>query len=151
MTLAELRTKADAKLAQFWTVLVQKQTAYHAKHGKFFQLLASPETPVVDGVDSTFTVRNPSDEKYVVDVDFPWTDLVPFNIQVSEYVSNTQGFVASVVVELPNGRKFTRSRSYELQPDLVTNPDPGNPDTEVRTSQNPVQVDSGWSEITNDE
>lgn len=123
MTLAELRDKADARLATFWTALVAKEEAYFAKHGKYFQLLLTPETNVVDGVDSDFTVRHPSDEVHVVDVDFPWASKIPFNIRVDEWVGpNGNGFRAVAQVELPNGRKFTRSRDSD-------------------------NVDSGWNEI----
>ena len=111
MTLAQLRDKADAKLVQFWQLLTQKQDAYFAKHGKYFQLLVSPETAVVDGADSTFTVRKPSDERFVVDVDFPWTDKVPFTIKVDEWVGETKGYTATVTVELPNGDRYIRSRN----------------------------------------
>ena len=122
MTLAELRDKADAKLVTFWQLLTAKQDAYFAKHGKYFQLLVSPETKVVDGADSDFTLRHPSDEPYQVDVDFPWTDKIPFNIRVDEWVGADKGYTAVVEVELPDGRRFTRSR-------------------------NSKNVDSGWSEI----
>lgn len=74
-------------------------------------MLVSPETPVVDGADSTFTVRKPSDEKFVVDVEFPWTDKIPFNIRVDEWVGHDKGYVATAQVELPDGRKFQRSRN----------------------------------------
>ena len=146
MTLQELRDKADAKLVQFWQLLTQKQDAYFAKHGKYFQLLVSPETAVVDGADSTFTVRKPGDEKFAVDVNFPWTDKVPFTIKVDEWVKvDRAGYKATVVVELPSGDKYTRSRSYETVPDTYDNTDPENP---VAISHDPVQVDSGWSQVT---
>lgn len=123
MTLAELRDKADAKLATFWTALVAKEEAYFAKHGKYFQLLVTPETNVVDGVDNDFTARHPSDEVHVVDVDFNFASQVPFNIEVHEWVGREgSGFKAVAQVELPDGRKFTRSRDSD-------------------------NVDSGWGEI----
>ena len=122
MTLAELRDKADARLATFWTALVTKEEAYFAKHGKYFQLLVTPETNVVDGLDSDFTVRHPSDEVHIVDVDFAFATKIPFNIQVHEWVGEDKGFTAIAQVELPDGRKFQRSR-------------------------NSKNVDSGWNEI----
>ena len=122
MTLAELRDKADAKLATFWSALVTKEEAYFAKHGKYFQLLVTPETNVVDGEDSDFTVRHPSDEPYQLDVDFAWASQIPFNIQVHEWVGADKGFTAIAQVELPNGRKFKRSRNSKNE-------------------------DSGWNEI----
>jgi len=111
MTLAELRDKADAKLVQFWQLLTTKQDAYFAKHGKYFQLLVSPTDSVVDGVDSDFTVRHPSDEPYQVDVDFPWTDKIPFQIEVHEWVGDDKGYTAYVTIELPNGDIYKRSRN----------------------------------------
>lgn len=111
MTLAELRDKADAKLATFWTALVAKQNAYFAKHGKYFQLLVSPTSDVVDGVDSDFTVRHPSDEMFAVDVDFLSATKIPFNIQVHEWVGADKGFTAIVQVKLPNGDVYMRSRN----------------------------------------
>ncbi len=111
MTLAKLRDKADTKLAQLWAVLVTKEEAYYAKHGKYFQLLVTPETSVVDGVDSDFTARHPSDEPHQVDVYFAWATKIPFNIQVHEWVGEDKGFTAIAQVELPNGRKFQRSRN----------------------------------------
>ena len=110
MTLTELRDKANAKLTVFWTVLVAKQDAYFAKYGKYFQLLVSPETPVVDGVDSDFILRHPSDEKYLVDVVFPWSDKIPFQIEVTEWTGSSKGFEAKVTVELPNGDVYKRER-----------------------------------------
>lgn len=111
-TLKQIRQKADAKLADFWSVLTTKQDAYFAKHGRYFQLLISPDTSVIDGVDSSFTKRTPTDERFVVDVDFPWTDKIPFQIEVHEWVGNgdDKGYKAIVWVELADGRIFTRNR-----------------------------------------
>ena len=112
-TLKQVRDKADAKLVQFWQLLQEKQDNYYAKHGKYFQLLVYPETKVADGIDSDFTLRKPSDEKFALDVNFPWTDKVPFQIKVDEWVGpNGAGYQASVFVEW-NGRTFTRSRDSD--------------------------------------
>lgn len=111
MTLAELRTKADAKLAVFWDTLVSKQEVYFAKHGKYFQLLVTPNTSVVDGVDSDFTLRHPSDAKFVIDIEVPIATKIPFNIEVHEWVGADKGFTAFATVELPDGRRFRRSRN----------------------------------------
>lgn len=123
MTLATLRDKADARLATFWSALVTKEEAYFAKHGKYFQLLVTPETPVVDGLDSDATVRHPSDEPFTVDVDWAFASKIPFNLRVDEWVGpNGNGFKATAQVKLPDGRKFTRSRDSD-------------------------NVDSGWNEL----
>lgn len=124
MTLNQLRTKADTKLTEFWQLLSAKQDNYFAKHGKYFQLLVTD--PVVDGADTTFQVRKPNDEKHAVDVDFEFNSPVPFAISVDEWVGKTIGYSATATVELPNGRKFTRTH--------YNNGD-----------------DTGWSEVTEEE
>lgn len=109
MTLTQLRDKANIVLTNFWQLLVQKQEAYHAKHGKYFQLLVTDR--VVDGVDTTFEVRKPNDELHPVDVDFEFNSPVPFQIQVDEWGRyEARGYSATATVELPDGRKFTRTR-----------------------------------------
>lgn len=144
MTLAELRDKADAKLATFWTLLVSKQNAYYANHGKFFQLLVTPSNTVIDGVDTDFTDNAPSDEPHVIDRDFAFAEKIPFNIRVDEWVAqDRQGFRATVVVELLSGERYTRNRSYETVPDVCVT----DGDNTVCTPQAPIQVDSGWSQI----
>ena len=109
MTLKQLRDKANAKLTEFWQLLSARQDAYHAKHGKYFQLLVTDR--VVDGADTTFVVRKPNDEKHAVDVDFEFNSPVPFQISVDEWVNKGgAGYSATATIELPNGRKFTRTR-----------------------------------------
>jgi len=108
MTLQSLKTKANTKLGEFWDLLLPKQEAYFLKHGKCFQLLVT--SPVVDGADTTFVVTKPNDEKHAVDVDFTFNSPVPFQISVDEWVGNETGFSITATVELPDGRKFKRSR-----------------------------------------
>lgn len=112
MTLAALKTKADAKLEDFWSALKTKQKAYYAKHNKYFQLLITPETVVVDGVDSDFTKRSPSDEKHVTDVDFSFTSKIPFQIEVHEWVGEKDniGYEAHVKVKVGEDT-YCRSRN----------------------------------------
>lgn len=110
-TLKQIRDKADTQLAKFWVRLQQKQDAYFAKHGKYFQLLVSPENAVIDGVDSNFLVRTPSDEKFVLDRDFSFTEKVPFQIVVDEWVGKENaGYKATVYIQIADGRVFSRSR-----------------------------------------
>lgn len=137
MTLAELRDKADARLATFWTALVTKEQAYFAKHGRYFGFNWSPSLEVVDGVDTDFVLNPPSRFFVAEDVVFPATQ-VPFQIQVTRHegpqimdtqdgvVTNPQGgespnmidphkghgFTATVRVKLPNGDVYTRSKGY---------------------------------------
>lgn len=120
MTLTQLRNKADAVLANFWVELQAKQDAYFAKHGKYFQLLITDD--VVDGVDTAFMVRTPNDELHAIDVDFTFNSPVPFSISVDEWVGDTRGYSATATVQLPDGRKFRRSRDIN-------------------------NVDSGWNEV----
>lgn len=110
MTLKQLREKADAKLSEFWILLQTKQDAYFAKNGKYFQLLVTD--PVVDGVDTIWELRTPSDEKRAIDVDFQFNSPIPFQIQVDEWVGegNDIGYKATATVELLDGRIFKRSR-----------------------------------------
>jgi len=100
MTLAELKQKADPVLVDFWTALKTKQNAYFTKHGKYFQLLVSPTEDVVDGANSDFTVRKPSDEKYEVDVSFSWATKIPFQIEVHEWVGEDKGYTAIVTAKI---------------------------------------------------
>lgn len=110
MTLLELKNKADPILANFWSALTQKQDTYFAKHGKYFQLLITPNTSVVDGVDSDFTVRKPSDELHVIDVNFTWATKIPFQIEVHEWLGkDTVGYEA-VVTAVVGGNKYQRRR-----------------------------------------
>lgn len=111
MTLTELRNKADAKLATFWAKLQVKQDAYFAKHGKYFQVLFSPIPSVIDGVDTPWELRNPTDEAFIQDVELPSSDTVPYQIQVTEWTGDTPGYEAAVWVQLPNGRQFERRRN----------------------------------------
>lgn len=107
MTLQQLKTKANAKLTDFWGALSTKQDAYYAKHGKYFQLIVT--SPVVDGADTTFEVIHPNDEKHLADVDFDFASPIPFQIKVDEWVGDGQGYSATAIVELPNGDKYTRT------------------------------------------
>ena len=122
MTPLQLRNKADAVLANFWTELQAKQNAYFTKHNKYFQLLITDD--VVDGVDTTFMIHKPNDELHPTDVDFTFNSPIPFSISVDEWVGETRGYSATVTVQLPDGRKFRRSRDIN-------------------------SIDSGWYEVVN--
>lgn len=123
-TLKQIRDRADIKLAQFWQLLTEKQNAYYQKHGKYFQLLVTGGREVGSSEEYNFTPNLPDDEKYAIDVDFPWTEKIPFQIQVDEWVGEDKGYTAIVTVDW-NGRTFTRSR-------------------------NSKQEDSGWLEIVDE-
>lgn len=155
MTLAELKTKADAKLVDFWNALLVRQEAYRLKHDNYFQLLVTD--PVVDGADTTWVVRYASDQPQVMrdDVQFEFNSPVPFQIEVNVWGTKpSRGFRATAVVELPDGRKFTRSRSYtdtrERKRDIIS----GSLETNdivygdwYLTGADPVIETSAWAEV----
>ena len=130
MTLAELKTKADAKLVTFWGVLTTKEDAYFAKHGRYFGFNWSPSMEVVDGVDTDFVLNPPSRFFEAAAVSFPATT-VPFQIQVICHDGPLgKGFTATVRVKLPNGDVYMRSKGYgahgedrawyKYSPDVIT-------------------------------
>lgn len=110
--LNQLQQNADAKLAQFWQVLTEKQNNYYQKHGEYFQLLVSPvsSTTIKEGTDDIFITRHPSDGKFLADIQFSWADTVPFQIEVHAYDGpNGKGYLAVVTVYY-NDRIFRRER-----------------------------------------
>ena len=123
MTLLEFKQKADLILIDFWKELSLKQDAYFAKHGKYFQLLISPSSKVLDGLDSSFITISPNDEKYLLDMSFSWVSKIPFQISVDEWVGETKGYSATATVII-NGKTYQRTR------DINKN-------------------DTGWNEATN--
>jgi len=152
MTLTELRNKADAKLLEFWDALIVKQEKYYLKHNKFFQLLVTD--PVVDGADTTWELRTPNDEKHAIDVDFSFNSPVPFSISVDEWVGGDTGFSATATVELPDGRKFTRSRSAVpvVQEAVYDNTDIDNPVLVTPKAVTDWTINTtAWSEVIEQE
>ena len=112
MILLEYKQKANAILVNFWGALKTKQDAYFAKHGKYFQLLISPNSDVVDGVDSDYIIVNPSDEKHLADMEFLWVTKIPFQISVDEWVGETVGYSATVTAFV-NGKRYKRRRDSD--------------------------------------
>ena len=109
MNLSSLKTKANSKLSDFWDALSVRQEAYHLKHDNYFQLIVG--SPVKDGVDSTFELKHPSDQVFQTDVNFAFNSPIPFQIRVDVWGNKmAKGYKVTVVVELLDGRKFTRSR-----------------------------------------
>lgn len=128
MTLAELQTKANTVLADFWSALKTREDAYFVKHGRYFQLLASPAIVVSDGTDSTFTTSLPAYEVDSADIAFTYSSPVPFRIAVHQWVdpkNNRVGYTGMVFVKLLDGRVFWRKR-------------------------NNFNEDTGWSELESD-
>lgn len=121
-SLAQIRTKADEKLTTFWQALSSRQDVYFAKHGKYFQLLVT--APVVDGADTAWELRTPSDELHALDVGFTFNSPIPFSISVDEWVGDTVGYSVTATIKLLDGRIFSRKRDSN-------------------------QVDSDWFEVLN--
>ena len=151
MTLNQLKTKANAKLVDFCDALQPKQEKYVLKHDKCFQLLAT--NPVVDGVDTTWEIRKPNDELHAIDVDFEFNSPVPFKISVDEWVGKTVGFSITATIELPDGRKFTRSRSAvpTVVEATVDYTDKDNPIELTPKSVSEWTIETtAWSEVINE-
>lgn len=112
-TLKEVQDKADAKLVQFWQELQTRQTNYHNNHGKYFQLLVTGGRGVENGEEHDFTLRPASDEPFIADIDFTWTEQLPFEIRVDEWAGTIdKGYTATVWVEF-TGTIYSRSRDSE--------------------------------------
>lgn len=112
MTLAQLRDKANAKLADMWPVIQAKEDAYFANHGRYFGLNWSPALEVVDGVDTTLTLDHPTVEHVAADVTF--SETVPYQIQIfrmSQY--DNEYYHVYVRVKLPNGDVWQRDRKQD--------------------------------------
>ncbi len=84
-TLKQVRDKANAKLTTFWQALSTRQDVYFTKHSKYFQLLVGSNL-TLDGADTVFSVVSPSDELHTIDIDYQWSDSLPFQIEVHEWV-----------------------------------------------------------------
>ncbi len=113
MNLNQLKNKANTKLQEFWNALLIRQEAYRLRHDNYFQLLVTD--PVIDGVDTAWVLKHPTDqtEDRKLNVGFEFNSPVPFQISVDAWGTEpSRGFSATATVELPNGRRFRRSRSY---------------------------------------
>lgn len=113
MTLAEIRTKVDNWLADKWVnVIVPKEEAYFAKHGRYFGMNWSPSTEVVDGVDTPFVFNQPSRFFVAEDALFSVPD-IPFQIQIICHDGPTgKGFTGKARVKLLNGDVYMRWQGY---------------------------------------
>lgn len=108
-TLTQVKDKANAKLATFWSALQGRQDAYFLKHSKYFQLIAGSDI-TLDGADTAFAVISPSDELHTVDIDYAWSDTVPFRIEIHEWVSGTDRGYKGVVTVNYHGTLYRRER-----------------------------------------
>ena len=154
MTIKELRTKADAKLVEFWDLLLPNQEAYLLKHNKCFQLLVTD--PVVDGSGIVWEIRKPNDEKRAIDVNFEFNSPVPFQISVDEWVGADIGFSVTATVELPDGRRYSRSRAavstiVQATYEVVTNVEDMPVEITPKTVTSWDIQTTAWSEVINQE
>jgi hypothetical protein len=153
MTLAALKTKANTKLQAFWDILLPAQEAYRLKRDNYFQLLAT--NPVVDGEDTTFELRHHNGQIWQADVNFSFNSPIPFQIEVIDWGTKpSRGFKATATVELPDGRRFQRSRSYTDTRERVRDIVSGSLKTDdivysdwYLVGDDPVIVTSNWSEL----
>lgn len=109
-TLRQVRDKADAKLVQFWQELQAKQDAYYAKHGKYFQLLVTGGRGVENGEEYDFALKTASHELYAIDINFAWTEKLPFEIRIDEWFGpESVGYQGQVWADY-QGTVYTRVR-----------------------------------------
>jgi hypothetical protein len=113
MTLAEIRTKVDNWLADKWVnVIVPKEQAYFAKHGRYFGMNWSPVAEVTDGTDTAFVFNQPSRFFVAQDVDVTFPS-IPFQLQIICHDGPTgKGFTGWAKVKLLNGDVYLRSQGY---------------------------------------
>jgi len=111
-TLQQIKTKATPVIAHIWDRLVAAQEAYHAKHGKYFQLLIEPQAKVADGADVDFNVRKPKDERHSSDVVFNAGRKLPFQLEIHEHVSKEgTGFTMIARAEI-GGVEYEMSKGH---------------------------------------
>lgn len=110
-TLQQVRDKANTKLADIWGKLQTRQDAYFAKYGKYFQLLVTGGRDVENGEEYPFTAIPALDEAHVLDIDTSWSELVPFEIEVHEWVgSGSDRGYKGIVTVTHNGTIYRRER-----------------------------------------
>ena len=108
-----IEKKVNTAFDDFWNELQKKQDEYYIKHKKYFQALVSPESKVVNALDSTFVKREPSDEKHSIDSVMTYKSKIPFQIRVDEWVGKDTGYFAKAFVELLDGTKVVRTKTSD--------------------------------------
>ena len=113
-TLAQIRDKADSVLVTVWTTLLSKQVSYFSKHDTYFGFNWTPSSEVIGGLDTDFgELQRPSRKHHSVDVSFPASTKLPFQIQVIRHNGPLgHGFTAWVRMKLFNGDVYYRSKSH---------------------------------------
>ncbi len=110
-TLAQVRTKANDRLATLWGVITAKQDAYFAKHGTYFGFNWTPSLSPLDGEDTAFSLNRPSRFHFADDVDFTGEGTAPFSIQIIRHDGAEQGYTAFIRVN-HEGTIYQRSRTH---------------------------------------
>jgi hypothetical protein len=115
MTLQEIKTKVDNFLADLWVnKIVPKQEAYFAKHGRYAQVLTSPEIMPADDTEGTYVKRPPSDEQNPADFEFEIATPIPAQLEIHTHdKGNQHGFTAHVWVEV-QGKIYHRAKNYQF-------------------------------------
>ena len=110
----QIKKNSNTKLNHVWKRLVKAQERYYKKHGRYFQLLADPETKPEDGAEVDVSLRKARHEKNFADVSFSLGERVPFQLEVHEHVGKEgAGFTAYVRTRI-GGREFMRSMSHGI-------------------------------------
>lgn len=114
-TLKQIRDKVDAFLADLWVnKIVPKQEAYFAKHGRYAQVLISPENIPADDAEGTFVKRPPSDEQFAADFEFTIDAPIPASIEIHIHDRGDEhGFTAHVWVVVL-GKTYHRAKNYRF-------------------------------------
>lgn len=68
---------------------------------------------MIDGVDTQFVTKVPSDEKNTLDVGFQFESPLPFQIEIHEWNGRSKGFKAFVYIKLNDGRIYSRNRDSD--------------------------------------
>jgi len=113
MTLQEIKNKANPVLADFYTKMSVIQEKYKAKYGHYFDLQISPNSFVLEGIDSDFEVIPTSLEKHLADLTLDFPTKIPFQIKVSTNtrVDGTHWFVVTAIVKVKGSTYFIRKDS----------------------------------------
>ena len=114
LTLKQLRDKANARLTPFFKEVSDKQDAYFAKHGKYFQKLITNQPKDEEEVD--WSDNAPADEKHSKDAELATAGgKLPFAIKIDEFVGpdNTAGWSMTCTVKLSDDTMYRRKRDNE--------------------------------------
>ena len=102
-------TKATGAFDLLFAEIQKKQEAYHTKHGKYFQSLVTPTSKVLDGADSTFVKRVPTDEKHMLDAQMTYSVKIPFQARIDEWVNDKgTGYKVIATITRSDGAQYER-------------------------------------------